>query len=52
MTDDDHKPMIELANDGRAALVARICQRRSKLRPRGGVKVGHLASQAGNVGRA
>ncbi len=28
------------------------CQRRSKNRPRGGVKVGHLAPQAGNVGRA
>ena len=28
------------------------CQRRSKIRPHGGVKVGHLAAQAGNVGRA
>jgi putative transposase len=28
------------------------CQRRSKSRPRGGAKVGHLALQAGNVGRA
>jgi len=29
-----------------------LCQRRSKIRPMGGVKVGHLALQAGNVGRA
>jgi len=29
-----------------------MCQRRSKIRPRGGVKVGHLAPQARNVGRA
>ena len=28
------------------------CQRRSKTRPLGGAKVGHLAPQAGNGGRA
>ncbi|MBE0578214.1 hypothetical protein [Devosia sp.] len=28
------------------------CQRRSKIRPLGGAKVGHLALQAWNVGRA
>ena len=29
-----------------------LCQRRSKTRPLGGAKVGHLAPQAGNGGRA
>ena len=29
-----------------------VCQRRSKTRPLGGAKVGHLAPQAGNGGRA
>jgi len=28
------------------------CQRRSKTRPLGGAKVGHLALRVGNVGRA
>ena len=29
-----------------------VCQRRSKTRPLGGAKVGHLAAHSGNVGRA
>lgn len=33
-------------------LYTSTCQRRSKIRPRAGAKVGHLALQGGNVGRA
>lgn len=36
----------------RAVLFRARCQRRSKTRPLGGAKVGHLAPQAGNGGRA
>jgi hypothetical protein len=37
-------PLFEVPDHG--------CQRRCKTRPLGGAKVGHLAPQAGNVGRA
>src|SRR3546814_237186 len=40
------------ANAGAQRYFGHDCQRRSKIRPHGGVKVGHLAAQAGNVGRA
>lgn len=43
---------LEAVESRIARLLKLRCQRRSKSRPLGGAKVGHLALQAGNVGRA